>query len=828
MMMREWDGTAISRPLSLLPDADASLGDAGPAQIAEISAIGPEVVNEPAAREALAASEMRLRSALEIAEIGCWEYDVETGENHWDEALMRIMRAPAGSGNKLGNTWTEVIHPDDRQRVIESFSNAIKSRSPYRAEFRIRAFDGEERVFSARGGFAGPRLFVGVAYDVTEARRFQRELEQSEAKFRETFDQAAVGMAHVGLDGQWLRVNRRLCSMLGYSEAELLQKNFQELTHPDDLAADLANAADIANGRRATYSMEKRYTRKDGSVLWANLTVSLLRDKDGNPLHYISVVEDATARKNAEAAQALSEQRWRTLAHALPHLVWTCRPDGSCDYLSPQWEEYTGASAKEQLEFGWITHVHPEDRDHLLEKWNESVRTHTMFECEARVRRADGVYRWFKKRAIAIKDETGVVQWFGTSTDITSVIDARQVLERSASELESLVNERTKALRDVNDRLARTEKLGALGKLAGGIAHDFNNVLQAVKGGSDLISRRTADENIRKMARMMSEAADRGSSITRRLLAFSRKGELRTEPVAIPRLLESISEVLAHTFPANIAVSTHIARDVPVLPIDRGHLEVALLNLATNARDAMPEGGALTIAVAPEYVGEACRDGLAPGNYLRISVSDTGIGIDPALMSRIAEPFFTTKPEGQGTGLGLAMVRAFAEQIGGRFTLESTQNVGTTATLILPVTRSALDQEAPQLPSGNSVSRVLVVDDDRLVRELLMTQLTEAGYEVLAADSAETAMVIIEDVPDIDVVVSDYAMTGMDGIGLIKQLRNMGNEVPVLLLTGNYARDPELMENFGARLLRKPASILELVRAIEDLALASPAPRSIP
>jgi len=132
------------------------------------------------------------------------------------------------------------------------------------------------------------------------------------------------------------------------------------------------------------------------------------------------------------------------------------------------------------------------------------------------------------------------------------------------------------------------------------------------------------------------------------------------------------------------------------------------------------------------------------------------------------------------------------------------------------------------LPSGNSVSRVLVVDDDRLVRELLMTQLTEAGYEVLAADSAETAMVIIEDVPDIDVVVSDYAMTGMDGIGLIKQLRNMGNEVPVLLLTGNYARHPELMENFGARLLRKPASILELVRAIEDLALASPAPRSIP
>ena len=267
--------------------------------------------------------------------------------------------------------------------------------------------------------------------------------------------------------------------------------------------------------------------------------------------------------------------------------------------------------------------------------------------------------------------------------------------------LETRVAERTAELRAAYDRLAeearereqaearlaQAQRMEALGQLAGGIAHDFNNVLQAVIGGLRLIQRRSGDaQAVKQLARMTADAAQRGASITGRLLAFARRGALRAEPVPPLPLLEGLHEMLAHTLGVGIAMQIAADQNLPALLADKGQLETVLVNLAVNARDAMPDGGTLLLAAAPEAVldAKAHPAGLAPGGYLRLSVADTGTGMDAATLARASEPFFTTKPHGQGTGLGLAMARGFAHQSGGGFAIESAPGQGTTVTLWFP------------------------------------------------------------------------------------------------------------------------------------------------
>ena len=532
--------------------------------------------------------------------------------------------------------------------------------------------------------------------DIGEQKRAEQALRESEARFRGTFDQAAVGVAHVALDGRWLRVNARICAMLGYSEAELLRMTFQDITHPDDLGADLAKLHTLRTGEAATYKVEKRYIRKDGSLLWGNLTVSLLRDAAGTPQNFISIIQDVSDRKAVEAKLAESEARLRAITDAMPQMVWSTRPDGYPDYYNQRWLTRTGTTAEQAMGDGWESLIHPDDRERTWAQWQHALATGERYQDEYRLRMADGSYCWVLGRALPVRDPaTGAItRWFGTCTDIAEVVAAREALARSREELECLFEERTRDLEATQARLAQAQRLEALGQLAGGIAHDFNNVLQAVQGGAGLIERRPSNaESVARLARMILGAAERGTTITRRLLAFSRRGELRAEPVDTGTLLGSLREILAHTIGPAVEVRVEVAADLPPLLADRGQLETVLVNLATNARDAMDGAGTLLLAAEAETLreddGVGRPVGLKPGSYVRLSVSDTGAGMDAATLARASEPFFTTKPAGQGTGLGLAMARGFAEQSGGGLQIESAPGHGTTVRLWLPVAKEA-------------------------------------------------------------------------------------------------------------------------------------------
>jgi PAS domain S-box-containing protein len=376
--------------------------------------------------------------------------------------------------------------------------------------------------------------------------------------------------------------------------------------------------------------------------------------------------------------------------------------------------------------------------------------------------------------------------------------------------------------RALEARLAQAQKLQALGGLAGGIAHDFNNILQAVAGAAMLIEQHPDNrEKVTRLTRSTIAAAERGSSIIKRLLAFARSDELRVEAMPTAEVLEGLAEVLTYTLGSSITVRTAFAETLPPLLADRGQLETALVNLGTNARDAMPGGGVLTLSAGPELVADMATHpaGLARGAYVRIAVADIGCGMDAATLTRVVEPFFTTKPPGQGTGLGLALVKGFAEQSGGGMTIESAPGAGTVVTLWLrqaaadglPRPVEPVGQRAPSAVNA----RILVVDDDDLVRETVAEQLEGAGFHVTPAASGEAALAAIATGGAPDALVCDLSMPGMNGIETIRRVREQCPGLPCFLLTG-YAGERGALENSHSfTLLRKPITSSALIGHIE-------------
>jgi PAS domain S-box-containing protein len=373
------------------------------------------------------------------------------------------------------------------------------------------------------------------------------------------------------------------------------------------------------------------------------------------------------------------------------------------------------------------------------------------------------------------------------------------------------------------EKLAQTQKMHALGQLASGIAHDFNNILQTISGAATLIERRTDEERVRRLARLALDAATRGASITERLLSFSRQTEPKREPVVVAALLNSVREVLAHAVSIGIKIRTEIPNEFPPVLVDRSQLEMALINLGMNARDAMPDGGIMTLSADVTKVGrngDAIAD-LEPGPYVRIKVTDTGTGMDAATLAHATEPFFTTKPLGKGIGLGLPMAKAFAELSGGALTIETVAGTGTTIAIWVPPIVNdiavAPTQETTELPKPavSRDARVLLVDDDLIVRETIAAQLEDMGYRPLLASGGSEALELIKAGERLDVLVCDLSMPDMDGVEVIAHARELLPGLPSLLLTGYMGERAALSGEGSFTLVRKPVKIQVLAAHIE-------------
>jgi PAS domain S-box-containing protein len=526
----------------------------------------------------------------------------------------------------------------------------------------------------------------------------------------------------------------------------------------------------------------------------------------------------AVERARAEQHLRDSQAQFRSLVEAIPHLVWTAGPRGEWEYASPQWQAYTGQSMQEAKELGWLEVVHLDDRERTIQAWDAADRF-GLVDVEHRLRRHDGSFRWFRTTAAPLSAENGGTRWFGTCSDFEDQVAARDVLARSREDLEHEVLARTEELEQAHSALRQSQKLEAMGQLTGGVAHDFNNLLTPIVGSLDMLQRRAlGGERERRMIDGAIQAAERAKVLVQRLLAFARRQPLKVEPVDLAGLVDGMADLVASTTGPQIKVVVETTEGLPAALTDRNQLEMALLNLSVNARDAMPDGGTLRITTGSEGIGRGHRSGLPPGTYIRLSVADTGVGMDEETLARAIEPFFSTKGVGKGTGLGLSMVHGLASQLGGALAIASRRGLGTNVDLWLRVAemQPAPDEKGDQPATrGEGIGTALLVDDEALVRASTAEMLADLGYSVVEAASAEEALRLMRNGVRPDVLVTDHLMPGMSGTDLARHARDARRDLPVLIVSGYADLDgiaPDLPR------LIKPFRSNELAVALQGLA----------
>ena len=515
---------------------------------------------------------------------------------------------------------------------------------------------------------------------------------------------------------------------------------------------------------------------------------------------------DANLRANAERLRAEQElrradQRLAAIIQSLPMVLYLEPYDASPrrpDYISGDLEAITGFTHSAVLAEPaiWQDRLHPDDRNRVIAAM-EARRKSGRSSVEYRWQCADGTYKHFLDQAVLLRDSDGrPIEFAGTLTDISEQ-------------------------RSLESQLIQAQKMDAIGKLTGGIAHDFNNLLAAVIGGLGLLEKRAPlAESDHKVLAMTKRAAEQGSELVRRLLAFARRQKLEPHPVRLSSLKEAVSDLLAHTLGGLVNIEWRIEDDAHDVFADQAQLELALVNLIINARDAMPAGGTVTVDAQNRRVEANDSSGLPAGDYVRIAVADTGSGIAPDVLEKVMEPFFTTKELGKGSGLGLSMVYGFVTQSNGTFRIESELGAGTTAALWLPRAPgvSAPIERAPSRPKRRAKIRkltILLVDDHSEVRSTTAAVLADSGHEVIeAANGAEAFQALEERDCNCDLLITDYAMPHISGTDVVRKARQLCPNVPALIITGYAESDAIGDRPDGVEILLKPFTPTTLEGAI--------------
>ncbi|RUM03758.1 hybrid sensor histidine kinase/response regulator [Rhizobium chutanense] len=592
----------------------------------------------------------------------------------------------------------------------------------------------------------------------------------------------------------------------GYKPSEILGEHFSRFYPEEDRAAGIPARALATAAEQGRFEGEGWRQRKDGTRFWAHVIIDPIRRPSGELIGYAKITRDLTERRAAEKAIRQSEEQFRRLVQGVSdYALYMLDPDGNVSSWNFGAERIKGYRPDEIIGRHFSTFYTPEDRAAgVPQKALEIARAEGRFEREGWRVRKDGTRFWASVVIDVIRDDEGGVLGFAKITrDITEKMETQRALEQAREEL------------------FQSQKMEAIGQLTGGIAHDFNNLLMAVLGSLEILKKRMPqDLSLTSLVDNAVQGAQRGAALTQRMLAFSRRQELHMEPIDVSGLVRGMMDMLSRSLGPLTAIETSFPVRLPTILTDPNQLEMAILNLVVNARDAMPSGGRIVLRASEETVPSGRRP-LPPGRYVRIAVIDEGEGMDAKTMEQAVTPFFTTKGVGKGTGLGLSMVQGLASQSGGRLMLKSSPGEGTTAELWFPVVTAAraataaadLPQRADNAPHG---LRIVAVDDDGLVLMNTTLMLEDLGHTVFEAMAGPEALEILRRQP-VDLVICDHAMPRMTGAQLAAAIRDEWPEMPIILATG-YAELPEGTGIANLPRLGKPFSQAQLAEAISRVA----------
>jgi len=773
--------------------------------------------------EALRDKEEQLRVATEHGEVGLWDFDVARGRAFADARVKAMFGLP-GDFRGPPDDYFAMIHPADVERVTDAYRKAFDPalRAVYDVEYRVDGKDGSQRWVAAKGrgifDDQGNCLRVsGSARDITREKEIAEALRRNEEQLRLATEYAEVGLWDVDVLNDTLYWPPRVNRIFGIPEDEIVTlKEFRARIHPEDRRRIVSAILAACDPRlRAPYDVEYRIVRRqDGKVRWVAVRGRAVFDDQERCVRMLGIVLDITARKEIEAElRELTESLERRVAERTAELT---QSEKNIRTIFETSHLYQGLISTD----GTLLYINATALSGVRGTFDEVVGK--PFWNSPWFETTPGMTKTIKAAVErAAKGETANMSIvlnlpIGTRAFDFSLRPVRDIEGKIVALVPEAVD--VTARLKAEAALQQAHKMEAIGNLTGGIAHDFNNLLQGLTGSLDLIRRKPdARDRVRRWAEAGLQAAERGAKLTAQLLAFSRSQKLEMAPIDLARLLQESRELLMRTLGPKIRVTLDLdVRAGPVLG-DETQLEMAVLNLAINARDAMPEGGDVMIGTRRRRIVDDPE--LATGDYVELSVSDTGAGMPPDVVARAFDPFFTTKGVGKGTGLGLSQVYGMARQAGGLARIRSTPGQGTTIAIVLRATTGNVERPvSPRIGEtapASSPATVLVVDDDAGVRQFLGESLESFGYAVLQAEDGYAGLALAERARP-DVMIVDYAMPGLTGAEVALRIRRRHPALPVIFASG-YA-DTSALEGAlhqDSIILRKPFRVNELQDAVK-------------
>ncbi|WP_338544418.1 PAS domain S-box protein [Pseudomonas benzopyrenica] len=804
---------------------------------------------------ALKETQERYRLVAEATNDAIWDWDFNSGQVLWNEALTTAYGHLPETVEPTGSWWLGQIHPDDRARIDASIHGVIDGDDVvWTDEYRFLRADGSYALVFDRGrvirdSYGRPTRMIGAMLDMSQLQTAETALRKSEERFRAIIETIGSAFAIVQvkfdaddkpIDYRFLEANPAFERQAGVN----LRGKWVTEFAPNlerfwfDTYGHVAKTGEPATFENYANTFER----------WFDVRAVRVGDPDERQIAIL--FSDVTERRNAEERLRISEALAREniervqLALSAGAIIGTWHWDLPTDRFTVD-EAFATVFGldprlgREGLSLAQVvTNVHPDDKDGLAHAIDVVIAQGGPFAHQYRVRRADGRYYWIEANGRVDHAADGTPLHFpGVLIDVEErrAIEAERdkalaALRTLNETLEIRVAERSAELMQAEEKLRQSQKMEAVGQLTGGLAHDFNNLLAGISGALELMETRIAQGRLRELDRYLvaaQGAAKRAAALTHRLLAFSRRQTLAPRPVDVNQLIDGLTELIQRTVGPGIQVETVGAAGLWPALVDPSQLENSLLNLCINARDAMPKGGRITIETANRWMDReiARAQDLPEGQYLSLCVTDTGVGIPPEVAARVFEPFFTTKPIGQGTGLGLSMIYGFARQSGGQVRLYSEVGQGTTLCIYLPRylgEAPAAEGLATRLDvAGTSQGEtVLIVDDEPTVRMLVMDILEDLGYAVLEAADSLTGLKILQSDVHLDLLITDVGLPGgMNGRQMADAGRQSRPGLKTLFITG-YAENAAIGNGHldpGMEILTKPFAVDALAARVREM-----------